>query len=300
MDHTDEWTQQQEDYDAEWMQLEQEIINFLNSDPEHQHVENIVLSGERDHGGLPDQETICRHLSTSYDGDDHQTTSHDSNYYDTESFRLAADERVQEIQETAHVSELESALGRSWTQDDAMRIFSIMNEEIENQGGDSWAQNLTDQEYDDMLSRAIYQDLENLRANGDLDPNWTEDNEGILFLDIILEIQNLVLGWNRNLEFMINVDVSDDEEGDGLSEETMSRYLKTRSCDEGSTASTRDEEPELCIVCQDQLYQEHGTIATLACGHEYHVDCIKQWLQGKNLCPLCKAKALHADSDSDE
>ncbi|KAI3454729.1 hypothetical protein Pfo_011392 [Paulownia fortunei] len=77
----------------------------------------------------------------------------------------------------------------------------------------------------------------------------------------------------------------------------MAKYLMTRGCDEGIRAIARDEEPAVCIVCQDQLYLEHGMIAALGCGHEYHVDCIKQWLKEKNFCPLCKAKALHVEDN---
>ncbi|KAI3445350.1 hypothetical protein Pfo_002015 [Paulownia fortunei] len=139
IDHT-EWTQQ-ENYDAEfeWMQLEQDIINILNSDSDHQQAENAVLSSEIDHGGLDDEETICKYQSTSYNGDDDQSISQVSYDYDTELLRPATDEHVQE---TAYVSELESALGRSWTPDDAMRIFSRMNREIENRGCISLALNL--------------------------------------------------------------------------------------------------------------------------------------------------------------
>ena len=33
-------------------------------------------------------------------------------------------------------------------------------------------------------------------------------------------------------------------------------------------------------------------IGTLDCGHEFHSDCIKQWLAHKNICPICKMTAL--------
>ena len=33
-----------------------------------------------------------------------------------------------------------------------------------------------------------------------------------------------------------------------------------------------------------------GTLKT--CGHDYHVECIKKWLEMKNLCPICKSPAL--------
>lgn len=35
------------------------------------------------------------------------------------------------------------------------------------------------------------------------------------------------------------------------------------------------------------------TIGTLNCGHDFHSNCIKQWLLKKNVCPICKTVALH-------
>lgn len=33
-------------------------------------------------------------------------------------------------------------------------------------------------------------------------------------------------------------------------------------------------------------------IGKLDCGHEFHTNCIKQWLTLKNLCPICKMTGL--------
>ncbi|XP_010924393.1 probable E3 ubiquitin-protein ligase ZFP1 isoform X2 [Elaeis guineensis] len=53
-------------------------------------------------------------------------------------------------------------------------------------------------------------------------------------------------------------------------------------------------ENEACIICQVE-YEEEERIGILDCGHNYHADCIKQWLLVKNLCPICKASALTTD-----
>jgi E3 ubiquitin-protein ligase RNF38/44 len=42
-------------------------------------------------------------------------------------------------------------------------------------------------------------------------------------------------------------------------------------------------------------YKAKELIGTLECGHKYHVNCIKQWLMMKNLCPICKTTALSSD-----
>ncbi|OVA11092.1 zinc finger protein [Macleaya cordata] len=80
----------------------------------------------------------------------------------------------------------------------------------------------------------------------------------------------------------------------GLSEETILRHLKTRIhvpsvalLEEGSM----DRETETCIICQVE-YENQEKIGTLDCAHEYHVDCIRQWLLVKNVCPICKMPAL--------
>lgn len=39
-------------------------------------------------------------------------------------------------------------------------------------------------------------------------------------------------------------------------------------------------------------YADGDSLGTLDCGHDFHTDCIKQWLMQKNLCPICKTTAL--------
>ncbi|OVA14473.1 zinc finger protein [Macleaya cordata] len=88
-------------------------------------------------------------------------------------------------------------------------------------------------------------------------------------------------------------------EKSGLSEETILSNMKTRIHVASETSShwneprDVDKETEICIVCQAE-YENQEKIGTLDCGHEYHVDCIKQWLLEKNVCPICKRPALNA------
>ncbi|KAI4331489.1 hypothetical protein MLD38_029676 [Melastoma candidum] len=46
-----------------------------------------------------------------------------------------------------------------------------------------------------------------------------------------------------------------------------------------------------CSICQEE-YEEEDEIGKLACGHGYHLSCIKQWLSQKNTCPVCKSEAV--------
>nr|XP_009787797.1 PREDICTED: E3 ubiquitin-protein ligase Praja-2-like [Nicotiana sylvestris]XP_016471271.1 PREDICTED: E3 ubiquitin-protein ligase Praja-2-like [Nicotiana tabacum] len=52
-----------------------------------------------------------------------------------------------------------------------------------------------------------------------------------------------------------------------------------------------DVEPETCAICQSE-YEDEESIGKLQCGHEYHTDCIKQWLWRKKDCPMCRASVL--------
>ncbi|KAK4436849.1 E3 ubiquitin-protein ligase MBR2 [Sesamum alatum] len=75
------------------------------------------------------------------------------------------------------------------------------------------------------------------------------------------------------------------------SDATISKYLETRS--RRAARRVSDGEGIVCVVCLDELHchgdEGEGTmIATLGCGHEYHVPCIKQWLLRNNVCPLCR------------
>ncbi|KAK6119922.1 hypothetical protein DH2020_046336 [Rehmannia glutinosa] len=143
----------------------------------------------------------------------------------------------------------------------------------------------------DEYLRTYHRALEYRPSNDESSPNLTEDNRGSLADDIILTLAEQISRRTLHRVFETETSLS----GGGLSEEKMSKYLKTRS-----TCADEEQSEIICVVCQDQLYQEKTirTIATLEyCGHEYHVDCIKQWLRQKNLCPLCKAKATGDEDD---
>ncbi|KAK9289834.1 hypothetical protein L1049_007994 [Liquidambar formosana] len=47
-----------------------------------------------------------------------------------------------------------------------------------------------------------------------------------------------------------------------------------------------------CVICLEE-YKNMDDVGTLkACGHDYHVGCIKKWLSMKNSCPICKASVV--------
>ncbi|KAK7352419.1 hypothetical protein VNO80_17841 [Phaseolus coccineus] len=74
----------------------------------------------------------------------------------------------------------------------------------------------------------------------------------------------------------------------GLSEETVLKFLKQKK---HSVEKETQIDAEPCCVCQED-YGDGDDIGTLDCGHDFHSDCIKQWLMHKNLCPICKTTGL--------
>ncbi|KAL0396919.1 UNVERIFIED_CONTAM: E3 ubiquitin-protein ligase MBR2 [Sesamum calycinum] len=119
----------------------------------------------------------------------------------------------------------------------------------------------------------IRNDLPILEPAAALGRNWIQVDETMI-LDTETE-------WGRE-----NVE----REG-GLSEKLILKYLKTRK--NSGEVNSSDGEPKICIVCQEDLWEENGMMTgVLDCRHEYHASCIRQWLQQKNICPLCKTIAL--------
>ena len=60
-----------------------------------------------------------------------------------------------------------------------------------------------------------------------------------------------------------------------------------------ATSSGSDSTVEKCIVCLSE-YEEGDTLRHLKCGHDFHKDCIDQWLQGNATCPVCRSNAKEA------
>lgn len=74
----------------------------------------------------------------------------------------------------------------------------------------------------------------------------------------------------------------------GLSEGLLEKCLTaTVYC-----SSDHSEDEERCAICLEE-YKNMDDISTLkACGHDYHVSCVKKWLSMKNSCPICKVAAV--------
>eukprot|EP00262_Sarcandra_glabra_P004640 TRINITY_DN1579_c0_g1_i1.p1 TRINITY_DN1579_c0_g1~~TRINITY_DN1579_c0_g1_i1.p1 ORF type:complete len:736 (-),score=131.38 TRINITY_DN1579_c0_g1_i1:310-2517(-) len=75
----------------------------------------------------------------------------------------------------------------------------------------------------------------------------------------------------------------------GLSEDTVLKCLKQWNFLSIAIGASLEVEP--CCICQEE-YVDGEELGTLDCGHDFHTNCIKQWLMHKNLCPICKTTAL--------
>ncbi|KAH0720864.1 hypothetical protein KY290_005882 [Solanum tuberosum] len=84
----------------------------------------------------------------------------------------------------------------------------------------------------------------------------------------------------------------EDDDGDVL------KYLKIRTHHvvdkddiDTEVVEVAEVESDICSICLS-VYEHEENIGALQCGHEYHTDCIKQWLLRKNDCPMCRASIL--------
>ena len=53
--------------------------------------------------------------------------------------------------------------------------------------------------------------------------------------------------------------------------------------------SRLDSEKRKCVICMEEYIQGDNAIY-LPCFHLYHEDCIREWLQNHDTCPVCKLK----------
>ncbi|KAG8379112.1 hypothetical protein BUALT_Bualt07G0054200 [Buddleja alternifolia] len=102
----------------------------------------------------------------------------------------------------------------------------------------------------DDARRAVYQ-AHAINIHGYNAAGWIKEDEALIMALYLLEQEYYL--------------TTDDNPG-GLSEELISKYLKTRNCDKDKDDS------EICDVCQNDLCQEDDQmIGVPDCSHEYFV-----------------------------
>ncbi|KAH7277105.1 hypothetical protein KP509_39G034600 [Ceratopteris richardii] len=58
-----------------------------------------------------------------------------------------------------------------------------------------------------------------------------------------------------------------------------------------STFSHESSTEDPCVICRFD-YEEGDALLTLPCKHQYHADCIKNWLQINKICPICSSEVI--------
>jgi hypothetical protein len=118
-------------------------------------------------------------------------------------------------------------------------------------------------------------------------------NNNPIYKDVILprllEIQemiNMVNEHNRVSNDSINLDTIYE-----LLSINMEHYdPPSQTVLDQCTVKTFDknkDQVETCVICQCD-YDDGDQVKTLTCQHQFHDDCVMQWLKNHSTCPICK------------
>ncbi|OIW10660.1 hypothetical protein TanjilG_16032 [Lupinus angustifolius] len=132
-------------------------------------------------------------------------------------------------------------------------------------------------------------------------------NTAINFLEAALHRQQVghlqyedVIDFARNLEELIERHAVTQEQtavaNIGLTDENILKYIKREKFE--LVGEDTPENKEKCCICQ-ATYIDGEEVGKLDCVHRFHVDCIRQWLVIKNICPVCKQTGLAVDGNDE-
>jgi len=48
----------------------------------------------------------------------------------------------------------------------------------------------------------------------------------------------------------------------------------------------------ICSICLDDYSDAENKITKLECGHIYHKECVKDWLENNSTCPVCRTEIM--------
>ncbi|XP_027346493.1 probable E3 ubiquitin-protein ligase HIP1 [Abrus precatorius] len=113
--------------------------------------------------------------------------------------------------------------------------------------------------------------------------------EGTMVLDYSVMIDSMEP--QRNIPRRNNVGTN------GLTVEEIMLHLRRENFN--FVGEPTPENKESCCICQEE-FVDGEQVGRLDCVHRFHVECIKEWLMHKNVCPICKRTALAMDAPKDE
>lgn len=101
--------------------------------------------------------------------------------------------------------------------------------------------------------------------------NEVRDDNNILVNDF--QVTLTITQYNKNATLRLDVD------------------LIITDLESTSRPPTMEETNEICIVCFGD-YNDGNNIYALTYGHNFHFNCIDQWLRTKISCPVCRKSNL--------
>ncbi|CAK8565069.1 unnamed protein product [Lathyrus sativus] len=134
-----------------------------------------------------------------------------------------------------------------------------------------WAEEMDIEVQEDDELRRTVEDYQNDNVNGDTRSyNWEEDMEiedNRFINDVESDEDEWEYGWEEGIE----------------TEEDIRFVPAAKSCiEELKTVTTK--ETEKCSIC----FEDFKVGVCMPCSHMFHMDCIQDWLNISNSCPLCR------------
>jgi hypothetical protein len=65
------------------------------------------------------------------------------------------------------------------------------------------------------------------------------------------------------------------------------------------TENDLEEENSECTICLEKLSAGDSALR-IPCGHIFHEDCVRKWLQSNNQCPMCRYELPTDDASSEQ
>ncbi|KAM7510394.1 hypothetical protein LguiB_009269 [Lonicera macranthoides] len=141
-------------------------------------------------------------------------------------------------------------------------------------------------------------------------PEWEEEPD--MHSDLRLDIDNMSYevttlnsgvtlyflsmldDWITNINFWVQELLALGEQigtvSTGLAEDAIDGQMRRYIYPHPNRSGPQMEEAQCCICLEG--FHRGDLVGRLDCNHEFHYDCIKEWLLEKNTCPICKSTGL--------
>ena len=114
-------------------------------------------------------------------------------------------------------------------------------------------------------------------------------------LDLILNYA-MVQNYNRNIEFIINQLLMNDNNRYGNPPASQSSIDKLEKCCITEKKLKDFGFENSCPICKDEFVVNEECLL-MPCKHHFHKDCLIPWLKERNSCPVCRYELPTDDED---